>query len=118
MRKTNKEMHDGVGQAISDLRRIMCWSQRDLAEAMHAITGKSTGSPVVKQMISRWETGKLSPSAEHRSALARVTYHLAAGLEADAKDDMLDLAMRFSATLHEWQFYGAMKRREKQGGCE
>jgi transcriptional regulator with XRE-family HTH domain len=112
-------MHDGVGQAVLDLRLAMSWSQDDLAEAMRHVDGRTMTRCVTKQMISEWENGKHSPSAEYRSALARVAMHCVEIQERDAHEArgwFLRLAGRFNATLSHWKFYADMKIRENEGG--
>ena len=118
LREATHEMHDGLGQAVSDLRREMNWSQPELAAAMHKVAKKTTGRPVTQQMIQDWEHGRYAPSAEYRSALALVAMHCARTSFEATKDRLDDLALRFSATLDGWKLHAAMKRREEQGGSE
>jgi transcriptional regulator with XRE-family HTH domain len=118
LRRATEQMHDGLGQAVSDLRREMDWTQPDLAKAMHKVAKKTTGRPVTQQMIQDWEHGRYAPSAEYRSALALVTMHCARTAIEAKKERLDDLALRFSATLEGWKLHAAMKRREKQGGSD
>jgi transcriptional regulator with XRE-family HTH domain len=111
-------MHDGLGQAVQDLRREMDWSQPDLAEAMHKVAKKTIGRPVSRQMIADWEHGRYAPSGEYRSALALVTMHCARTADKPTKEKLERLARRFCATLEYWQFHADMKDRENQGDGE
>jgi len=110
-------MREGLGQAISDLRREMNWLQPDLAKAMHQAAKKRIGRPVTRNMISDWENGKWSPSAEYRSALAMVAMRCSAQHSTGSTKKRLDdLTILFSATLDSWRFLGAVKRREAARG--
>jgi transcriptional regulator with XRE-family HTH domain len=107
-------MHDGLGQAVMDLRREMNWTQPDLAKAMHKAARKRTGRPVTRHMITDWEHGKFAPSGVYRSALARVAMHEAESARGLKKERLGELAGRFSAPLASWKFHASMRRRESQ----
>ena len=103
MRKTTQEMHDGLGQAVNDLRREMDWTQPDLAEAMHKVAKKTVGRPVSRQMIADWEHGRYAPSGAYRSALALLTMRYARTANRSKRAKLDRLARRFSATLAYWK---------------
>lgn len=117
MRKATQAMHDGLGQAVNDLRREMDWTQPDLAEAMHKAAKKTIGRPVPRQMIADWEHGRYAPSGEYRSVLALLTMRCARKANRPKRKRLDRLAKRFSATLEYWKSR-SIEAAEKQGAGE
>ena len=61
-------MHMGLSSAVCELRRRLELSQVELAHAIDEYGSKRTDHATV----SRWERGIESPSATHRTALAKI----------------------------------------------
>jgi transcriptional regulator with XRE-family HTH domain len=99
-------MHQTVGKAITELRRVMNWSQEELAHELdkHAKQKRTLQEPTAK-MVSKWEAGTHSPAPEHRVTLAR----LAKGQKATE-----DLVPIFLASTTGWNLVARVKLLEEK----
>jgi transcriptional regulator with XRE-family HTH domain len=96
-------MHVELAIAVCELRRLLQWSQTELARAIDKHSGKTSRTDYMT--ISRWERGIDSPSPAKRMALAKIS----------TKRGHEDLAKRFRAPVVAWHLVATLRTHPVKG---